>query len=224
MNIIKVTRGYIANYLIPHYHKELKPIYGNVIRACGPVKVGSVFKNYIYGYHIEYQNQNVKDLWKVLPNLLKGAKYTLVMPDNHQRRQYDTKPVGTCFAPIEMMPINMPIISQCENFEDLYDYVSSVFTANGHANALLTVYDTAYRIGFNMTPQILPVKYVYLAAGAYDGALCLYGAGWIAHNKDKNFSRNAREFVRIPTKCFGSDFPNIDSSGIEALLCDFFNI
>lgn len=224
MNITKVTRGYIANYLIPHYYNELKPIYDDVIRACGPVKVGSVFKEYIYGYHLRYQNQDVKDLWKFLPNFLNGTKYTLAMPDYHQRRQYDTKPVGTYFAPIEMMPINLPIISKCKNFEDLYDYVNSVFTANGHPNASLTIYDTAYRVGFNMTPQILPVKYVYLAAGAYHGALCLYDAGWIAHNQDKIFSRIASSFVRIPTKCFSSDFPNLDSCGIEALLCDFFNI
>lgn len=218
---IKITKGYLKNYLIPHYINDLRPVYDRIVRNCGPTQSGTTFSNYIYGYHIEYNNKKVTDIWQYLPQqiFISSMKYTV--PDEHQRRQFYSK--FPPFASIANQTINLTNLSQCKNFEDLYDYVYNIFIAAGH-NAPLAIYDTAYRIGFNMMPQILPDRFVYLCAGALNGAGCLYGKEWIDSHADRNLRARKGSYIRIPIKDFTSLFHGLDSAGIENLLCDFFNL
>ncbi|MBO5703483.1 MAG: hypothetical protein J6R91_02765 [Bacteroidaceae bacterium] len=90
------------------------------------------------------------------------------------------------------------------DFEELYDFVCSVI---GKINGIgpLTVYDTAKRIGHLLTPAIYPKQYVYLAAGALEGAKMLLG--------DKKLK------FREPIKRFEPYFGTLGSLYIEDILC-----
>lgn len=63
MALIKITRGYIKNFLIPHYQNDLRPIYDSITKYCGVVMAGVTFHNYVYGFRII----GIKDLWAKLP-------------------------------------------------------------------------------------------------------------------------------------------------------------
>ena len=210
---IKIIRGYIKNFLIPHYYDYLRPIYDLITSHCGPITSGVTFKNYVYGYKID----KVGDIW----NLPLPSPLSFVKPDNHQRRQYSSK--REPFKSIADQLIDVKRLDACKDFEDIYEYVYEVFTKEKR-HAPLTIYDTAYRIGYNMEPKILPKKYVYLSAGALKGANCLYGIEWIIKNYDCKFAQNRRNFIRMKTKLFNTIFPGVDSVGIENMMCDFFNV
>ena len=91
-----------------------------------------------------------------------------------------------------------------EDFEELYDFISSVISSISGIG-LLTVYDTAKRIGHLFEYPIYPKQYVYLAAGAKKGAEKLL------KTKDLRF----REPISLFEPSFGS-FPSIF---IEDMLC-----
>lgn len=92
------------------------------------------------------------------------------------------------------------------DFEELYDFVCTVI---GPIKGIgpLTIYDTAKRIGHLMSPAIYPKQYVYLAAGAREGAEGLLGT------KKLKF----REPIQVFTPYFGT-FPSIF---VEDMLCIF---
>jgi len=91
------------------------------------------------------------------------------------------------------------------DFEDLYDSVRKLI---GGIKCIgdLTVYDTALRIGFISDPVVLPREYVYLARGAMDGAVKLFG-----NNTPLKF--------REPARMFAPYFGNMSSHFIEDFLC-----
>lgn len=136
---------------------------------------------------------------------------TFTSPNSHQRHLYDQ---------LENIVKNLTktnIQPQAFNkFEDLYDAVKKIYESNGHPNAILAIYDTALRIGYNSSPQILPEKFVYLygtsKTGPLGGAIRLYGQGWI----DKHFDKINH---RIETKWFMNKFPDLPSWEIESILC-----
>ena len=141
---------------------------------------------------------------------------TFTSPNSHQRHLYDQ---------LENIVKNLTktnIQSQAFNkFEDLYDAVKKIYESNGHPNAILAIYDTALRIGYNSSPQILPEKFVYLygtsKTGPLGGATRLYGQEWM----DKHFDKTNH---RIETKWFDK-FHNLPSWEIESILCiyaDYF--
>ena len=220
-NVIRISKGFMKNYLIPTYGL-LKP-YQNQEKSSL-----SSTKDYVYGKHLEVNGQPVKDIWEILPLLLKKQiSYSFDNPNEHQERHYAK---GT-YNNICSMPISVP--SSCHNFEDLYDYVYNTFFAGRFPNAYLTSYDIAYRIGYNMTPQILPDKFVYLAAGAYLGVECLFGSGWTSKNEDKTFKqRKAGKFARVKRNkfyytCKGRRidyFSGLKSAEVEDMLCIFFDV
>ncbi len=92
------------------------------------------------------------------------------------------------------------------DFEELYDFVYSVI---GDINGIgpLTTYDTAKRIGHLLSPAIYPKQYVYLAAGAKEGAEALLGT------KSLKF--------REPIQLFTPHFGTLGSIFIEDILCIF---
>ena len=91
------------------------------------------------------------------------------------------------------------------DFEELHRKVKSILSGIHFAKGPLMVYDTALCIGtlFNVWPE----KYVYLYAGAWNGAVCL---------KDRKDISNV-----MPTKEWQKPdlFPGIDSKDIEDILC-----
>lgn len=105
---------------------------------------------------------------------------------------------------------------QFNNFEHLYDAVKKIYESNGHPSAILAIYDTTLRIGYNHSPQILPEQYVYLygtsKTGPLGGATRLYGQKWINLHFDKSNHR-------IETRWFHDKFPNLPSWEIESILC-----
>lgn len=107
-----------------------------------------------------------------------------------------------------------------DTFEDLYKAVKEIYDSNSHPNAILAIHDTALRIGYNSSPQILPEKFVYLYGtsqiGPLGGATRLYGQEWIDNHFDKINHR-------IATKWFMNKFPNLPSWEIESILCIYAN-
>lgn len=100
------------------------------------------------------------------------------------------------------------LVNSFEDFEELYDFVSSVIGGISGIGPL-TVYDTAKRIGHLFDEPIYPKMYVYLNAGALDGAKALLG-------------RNDLKF-REPITLFEPYFGTFPSIFIEDILCIFKN-
>lgn len=94
------------------------------------------------------------------------------------------------------------------DFEQLYDFVASVI-ADIKGIGPLTVYDTAKRIGHLFDNPIYPEQYVYLSAGALDGAKVLLP--------------NLKLKLREPRKLFEPFFCGLPSIFIEDMLCIFKN-
>lgn len=92
------------------------------------------------------------------------------------------------------------------DFEQLYDFVASVIAGISGIGPL-TVYDTAKRIGHLFDPPIYPNSYVYLSAGAMDGAKVLL--------EKKNLK------FREPISMFEPYFSGVPSIFIEDILCIF---
>lgn len=96
------------------------------------------------------------------------------------------------------------------DFEELYEAVrETIYSIPGIGS--LAVYDISLRIGHLLVPEVLPVKYVYVARGALDGVRILFGKNVVKQNMDAG--------VRLPVSLFGSLFPNVASEHIEAILC-----
>lgn len=91
-----------------------------------------------------------------------------------------------------------------EDFDELYDFISMVISGIQGIGPL-TVYDTAKRIGHLFSFPIYPKSYVYLAAGAMDGAKALLKA------------KNLR--FREPIHKFAPFFGTFPSIFIEDMLC-----
>ena len=103
---------------------------------------------------------------------------------------------------------NGRIFDQFNDFEELYGIINQII---GDINGIgaLTVYDTAKRIGHILETPIYPRQYVYLFAGAADGARGLFP------NKTLGF--------REPTSLFTPYFGTLPSIFIEDILCVWAN-
>ena len=91
-----------------------------------------------------------------------------------------------------------------EDFEELYDFISLEISGIPDIGPL-TVYDTAKRIGHLFSSPIYPKSYVYLAAGAKNGA-------------EEILKKKGLRF-REPTKLFEPSFGSLPSIFIEDMLC-----
>jgi len=146
-----------------------------------------------------------------------GIQYIYTSPNSHQKRLY-----GNLDEVVDALTQANLHTLRFETFEDLYDAVRKIYSSNGHPNAILAIYDTALRIGYNHSPQILPEKYVYLYggmdknhkhSGPKGGAIALYGSKWVNEHLDKDYP------YRIETRWFMDKFPNLLSWEIESILC-----
>lgn len=140
---------------------------------------------------------------------------TFTSPNSHQRHL-----VGQLEKIVKTLETTYLQPQNFDTFEDLYNVVKEIYESNGHPNAILAIYDTALRIGYNSSPQILPEKFVYLygtsKTGPLGGATRLYGQGWI----DKHFDKINH---RIETRLFMNKFPDLPSWEIESILCIYAN-
>lgn len=101
---------------------------------------------------------------------------------------------------------NNKLFDDFADFEQLYDFVASVISGIVGIGPL-TVYDTAKRIGHLFNEPIYPKQYVYLSAGAMDGATVLLGT-------------NILKF-REPASLFKPFFGDLPSIFVEDVLCIF---
>lgn len=220
INKIRISKGFMKNDLIPTY---------KLLVSYQKLKLSSLsnLKDYIYGKHIEINGYPVKDIWDSLPLLQSGASCTFANPNEHQERHYAK---GTYNS---LLSMSLPSLASCNTFEDLYDIINNTFFSGKFPNAFLTSYDMALRIGYNMSPQILPKECVYLAAGAYLGAESLFGKSWISKNEDKSFpQRKPNKFARVKRDRFFyiqngkriDYFNGLSSAEVEDMLCIFFNV
>ena len=218
-NVIRISKGFMKNFVIPAY-KQLKPIIYKEMHSL------SSTRDYIYGKHLVVNGKAVKDIWEKLADLNAGIiPYSFDYPNDHQERHWAKKTYHS------LASLTLP--TSATDFEDLFEQVYTFFSSHGHANAYLTAYDAARRIGYNMSPQVLPNKFVYLPAGAYKGAACLFGLDWISRNEDKKFKqRKTGHFARVQrTKFYYTKnktkidyFDGLNAFDIEDMLCIFFNV
>ena len=96
---------------------------------------------------------------------------------------------------------------QFNDFEELYHFVKSTIGSISGIGPL-TVYDTAKRIGHILKNPVYPSQYVYLCAGAADGAKGLIG-------------KDSPLLFREPTYRFTPFFGTLPSIFIEDILCIF---
>lgn len=95
------------------------------------------------------------------------------------------------------------------NFEDLYDEVRRLLEDIHFVRGRLTLYDTAINIGQLLTPIVEPKDFVYLAAGAREGA------GYVIGKKNVDW--------RVEKDIFGNLFLELSSIDIENVLCIYKN-
>ena len=99
------------------------------------------------------------------------------------------------------------------DFEDLYDAVNTAIGAC-HKVGELTVYDTAFRIGYLL--GVMPKDYAYLFAGAYEGYRRVT-------NQNKPNFKGKNELAELHK--LDSDFARLNAYEIEGFFCvcnDFF--
>ncbi|MBR5697044.1 MAG: hypothetical protein IKX44_00260 [Prevotella sp.] len=90
-------------------------------------------------------------------------------------------------------------------FESLYYEIKILFRNIPFACGDLTLYDTAVNIGQLLKPIVEPKDYVYLAAGAREGA------GYIFDKDDV--------CRKMPTSVFAGLFPGVPNIDLENMLC-----
>lgn len=122
----------------------------------------------------------------------------------HQRR-LDTSAVNKS---TEILVKAGVISKSYKNFEELYDEVNSLI---GHIRGIgiLTVYDTALKLGSTMNPRIFPKDKVYLMATAPYKAACLY------------YGKTLSKIEPVGT--FAAEFGEIPSMFIEDFFCVMHN-
>ncbi|WP_146739387.1 hypothetical protein [Pseudoprevotella muciniphila] len=102
--------------------------------------------------------------------------------------------------------------SNYSSFEDLYDAVKCAFKGIPFAQGNLTVYDTARNLALFFGNQVSPKDYVYLAAGAKEGAEALLGP------KIKDFRIKVEDFESVGL------YPALNAEEIEDLLCVYKSV
>lgn len=149
-----------------------------------------------------------------------GKRYSKILkaftsPNSHQRHL-----VGLLEKIVKTLETTNLQSQTFDTFEDLYNAVKKIYESNDHQNAILAIYDSTLRIGYNRSPKIMPDEFVYLYGtsqiGPLGGATRLYGQEWIDNHFDKINHR-------IATKWFMNKFPNLPSWEIESILCIYAN-
>lgn len=189
--------------LIDHYQFEyISTLHrGNININCGCCSMVEEMN----AIKVLYGKDPIRDvIWKCVCNR-HGHQYCIpnTAVENAVNALMDSKFVR---ADMKVTPfINGNKVSEVfEDFEELYDFISLVISGIPGIGPL-TVYDTAKRIGHSFGTPIYPKSYVYLAAGAKNGAEALL--------KKKGLR------FREPIQLFGPSFGSFPSIFIEDMLC-----
>ena len=189
--------------LIDHYQFEYISTlhHGNIDINCGCCSMVEEMN----AIKVLYGKDPIRDvIWKCVCNR-HGHQYCI---PNTAVEDAVNALMGSLFvrADMEAKPfINGNKISEVfKDFEELYDFISLVISDITGIGPL-TVYDTTKRIGHLFSTPIYPKLYVYLAAGAKNGAEALF----------KKKGLRFREPIQLFEPSFGS-FPSIF---IEDMLC-----
>ncbi len=100
--------------------------------------------------------------------------------------------------------------NQYSTFEKLYDDVCKVLNRVPYIR-FITKYDVAKRIGVMIKPEITPISYVYLHAGALDGAERLLN------------THIGQDQIRMDSQVFAKYFGDLSPLFVEDLLCTMKN-
>lgn len=197
-------------------------VYGKLLKYKGKqISRNGLFEQDVENTEVDNSQQEMCDIastdYNKIVAILHSQKHiTFTSPNPHQKRWYGK--LGKIVNALKVLEIQD---WRFTNFEHLYDVVRSVFLLKGHSHAILTMYDTALRIGYNHAEQILPSKFVYLYGtserGPLYGATVLYGPDWIDKHIDKDYEH------RIKARWFADKFPNLPSWEIESILCIYAN-
>lgn len=218
--------------IIDDYEKYLLPAIQKELSSC------KTAKDYVYGKHMvindrEFWNCNCGEVnihncdymvgdiepindYQNIFSQQRVANIRFELPNSHQKWHYSKNTYQNEIQDIKTLNVQK---MRFTNFEHLYDVIRTIFCLNKHPNAILTIYDTALRIGYNHAEPILPNKFVYLYGeknntGPWSGAAALYGISpWMLNNVDKDYP------VRIKTRWFADKFPNLSAWEIESILC-----
>ena len=118
--------------------------------------------------------------------------------------------------------LNTAMMPTFKDFEDLFDWVDKTIKGSKPLmqNTGLLTYDIALRIGYGLSPQVLPQKYVYiLAQGPRDGLkdYCT-NLGIAAPRKMKGYLVDATFFNKM-IRTFTPAYNLSNSMYLEDILC-----
>nr|WP_308572073.1 hypothetical protein [uncultured Prevotella sp.] len=189
--------------------------------------IAEIVNTYMFNYISTPHGKSLDDKFKICclsmedemnqikANWIKNRSYKYILSDcicQRQRHQY-------CMPKITIQEVinKFPDSQNCKlrnslsgqasfiDFEDLYDYISGKISGIWGIGPL-AIYDMARRIGHLLPKPIYPQQYVYLSAGAKEGAENLLGGGVDVK-------------LREPIQVFQPYFGSLESIFIEDILC-----
>lgn len=188
----KPTTPLAQKAVIPYIIKE----YMKALPSSGMV----LLFNYLHLVYAQYKKTGNINTLRYLFALAMRARHCWRMP------WYSTK-----LAVDQLLSPNI-LKGSFSDFEELYKEIKRRFSGIYFAEGPLTIYDTALNLGQLFTPKIEPKKFVYLSAGAWEGAKHLKGR------------KNISPIMPITDWQTPSLFPGVDSMYIEDILCIFKDI
>lgn len=192
--------------LVDYYLFNLISPIGPVIKSSSATNTMVKEMNDVYGAYL-----SKKPIHTVLKKCVcsrEGHQYCI--SNDAVKQAVDALKKSVHVSALEQNPLveNNRLVNSFTDFEELYDFVNSVI---GYISGIgaLTVYDTSKRIGHLFENAIYPKMYVYLNAGAMEGAKALLG-------------RDDLKF-REPANLFEPFFGTFPSVFTEDILCIFKN-
>lgn len=131
--------------------------------------------------------------------------FALCLKCRHGRRM----PWKDAESAVNILLQNKILYNTYNNFEELYGEVYRLLGVIHFVRGRLTLYDTALNIGQLLNPVVEPKDYVYLAAGAREGA------GYVIGKKNLDW--------RVKIDILGNLFSELSSIDIENVLCIYKN-
>ena len=173
-------------------NKQLKPIVSSYLRKQVYGNLGNTF-DVLRAIRDNYLQTNDNDDLRYLLALCLRCRHGWRMPW-----------ISTKEAVDRLISKNV-LNKQFAVFESLYDYLKKLLGDISFVRGDLTLYDTAVNIGQLLNPIVAPQAYVYLAAGAREGAGHILG------------KRNVKR--KMSTCVFSPLLPGVPNIDIENMLC-----
>lgn len=176
---------------------QIKPIVDSYLRKQSKLSLKDLFDRLRSVRDIYFQTGDIDDLRYLLALCLR-CRHGWRMPWKETKRAVD-----------KLMKSN--ILNQSfSDFERLYEEVENLLGDIPFVRGDLTLYDTSVNIGQLLNPKVEPKNYIYLAAGAREGAGYIIGKKYVSRI--------------MPTSVFAPIFPGIHNIDIENVLCIYKNL